>query len=59
MGGKNSGRPSDARDKKLTEGVCVVCGDKFKARSNRIYCSLECNARAYYVRKISKVIHDS
>ena len=55
MGGKNSGRPVNSQDKTLIKGVCVVCGEKFKARSNRLYCSNECNHRAYYLRKTSKV----
>ena len=54
MGGKNSGRPVNSQDKTLIKGVCVVCGEKFKARSNRLYCSNECNQRAYYLRKTSK-----
>ena len=38
--------------KKLHEGTCPVCGQKFEAKSrNRIFCSDLCKDRSYRIKK--------
>ena len=51
MGGKNSGRKEGSHDKYPIKSVCVVCGEKFKGRPNKLYCSPNCNQGAYIARK--------